>query len=566
VANNKVVLVVMDGVGLREQEQGNAVKMAHLPNLQKLWREGATTTLGASGKFVGMDDGEQGNSEVGHLALGTGQILPQDARRVDEWLGLLDKPSQLPDAPAWQEMLARCARPKVAPEPLMGGSAAVAASGATQKAGTLHISGIFGAGRVHSDTKHFYAILAQAAKDNIKRVRLHLLTDGKDVPPQSSLEYLDELAEVFADYNQKGFDYAVADGGGREVIICDRYYSNVGWVEKGYNLWVRGGDFPVFPTARAAIEHFQKINPEQQDQFMPAFLVGETPAEVGNSRIKDGDAIIYFDFRADRAIEIAEVFDSPKGWYDRFDIADRPDVLFVGLMQYDPDRNIPSHFLMQKPKYSNVLAEILQKAGKKSFAISESWKFGHMTFYWDGLKSAPYFGETVVDVPATETPFTARPWMKSAETTDTLIQNLSNDFDFLRINYPNGDMVGHSGELEPTIIAMEAVDLAIGRLMAACKQADATLVVTADHGKAEELNYPDGTPMTAHTLSRVPFTIWNYQPAGRAISQPTDKTTSQPAPKLTTSPDAGLANVAATVADLLAVTPDPSWQPSLLAK
>jgi len=510
----------MDGIGLRDSEQGNAVKLARTPNLDKLWQDGATTSLGASGTYVGMDNGEQGNSEVGHLALGTGQILAQDARRVDEWLGLLGLPSQLPTALAWQEVRARA-----------------------QHGGTLHISGIFADGRVHSDVKHFYAILAQAAKDGIKRVRLHLLTDGKDVPPQSALEYVDKVEQVFADYNQQGFDYAIADGGGREVIICDRYYSNISWVEKGYKLWTTG-EARAFKSAREAIETYRAEDPDQQDQFMPTFVIPES-----DGTIKDGDALIFFNFRADRAIEISEVFDSPAGWYHRFDISGRPDVLFVGLMHYDPDQNIPSRYLMQKPKYTNVLAEILEQSGKKSFAVSESWKFGHITFYWDGLKSAPYFGETVVDIPATQTPFVDRPWMKSAEITDQLIQALdTGEFDFLRANYPNGDMVGHSSELDPTIQSVEAVDLAIGRLMQACEKTGAILVVTADHGKAEELIYPDGTPMTSHTLNRVPFTIWNYQ-------EPITLCPGQ---------ECGLANVAATVAQLLDLPPHPSWQKSLI--
>jgi 2,3-bisphosphoglycerate-independent phosphoglycerate mutase len=536
----KVVLVVMDGIGLREQEKGNAVKQARIPNLQKLWREGATTTLGASGTYVGMDNGEQGNSEVGHLALGTGQVLAQDARRVDEWLGLLGVPSQLPKSISWLGIKARCAEPAGVAATLKGGS--VAATPAARP-GTLHISGIFGSGRVHSDVKHFYAILAQAAKDGIKRVRLHLLTDGKDVPPQSSLEYVDKVEQVFADYNKQGFDYAIADGGGREVIVCDRYYSNVDWVEKGYKLWITG-EARAFNSAREAIETYRKENPEQQDQFMPVFSLPDS-----DGTIKDGDALLFFNFRADRAIEISEVFDSPKGWYTRFNIEDRPDVLFVGLMHYDPDRNIPSRYLMQKQKYSNVLAEILERAGKKSYAVSESWKFGHVSFYWDGLKSAPYFGETVLDIPATATPFVDRPWMKSAEITDALVESLAGgEPDFLRANYPNGDMVGHSAELEPTIISVEAVDLAIGRLMEACKKAGAILIATADHGKAEELVYPDGTPMTSHTLNRVPFTIWNYQ--GNI--------------KLDDGEECGLANVAATVAELLGVAPDPSWKKSLI--
>jgi len=510
----------MDGIGLRESAEGNAVKLARLPNLEQLWREGVNTTLGASGPYVGMDKGEQGNSEVGHLALGSGQILAQDARRVDEWLGLLGEPSELPKSLAWQEIRSRA---------LAGG--------------TLHISGIFGAGRVHSDVKHFYAILDQAAKDDIKRVRLHLLTDGKDVPPQSALEYVDKVEQVFTDYNKRGFDYAIADGGGREVIICDRYYSNIEWVENGYKLWVRGEARP-FPSARAAIEAYRAEDPEQQDQFMPTFVIPES-----DGCIKDGDALIFFNFRADRAIEISEVFDSPEGWYDRFDISDRPDVLFVGMMHYDPDRNIPSRYLMQKPKYRNVLAESLEQAGKKSFAISEGWKFGHVTFYWDGLKSAPFFGETVVDVPATKPPFVNQPWMQSTEITDHLIAAIeSGEYDFLRVNYPNGDMVGHSAELGPTIIAVEAVDLAVGRLMEACKAANITLIVTADHGKAEELVYADGTPMTSHTLNRVPFTIWNHT-GELALRQ---------------DQDCGLANIAATVAELLGVAAHSGWKPSLI--
>ncbi len=406
---------------------------------------------------------------------------------------------------------------------------------------TLHFSGVSSDGSVHANINHLYAMLDRVAEEGVQRVRVHLLLDGRDRPPQSALVYVDELERRLAEFRERGLDYAVADGIGREFGIADRYYADIPRLERGYRLWTLG-EGREFASAREAIETIREEDPEIQDQFFPAFVVAGS-----DGLVKDGDAIIYYDFRADRAIEIAEVFDSPKGWYDRFDLGQRPEVRFVGMTEYDEDRGIPQHYFIKKPEYGPVLAEVLERAEIKSYAISESYKYGHITFYFDGLRKEPFFGETAVEITSGPNLLASRPWMKCAEITDALLLALP-EYDFLRVNYTNGDMVGHIAEMESSIVALEAVDIQMGRLMDAVAKLGGVMVVLADHGNIEEITYEDGSPKTAHTTNPVPLTIWGL--SGVKLRQG----------------DMGLANVAAAGAGLLGVKPDPSWQTGLIAE
>ncbi len=511
-----VVLVVADGFGITQRAEGNPLAVARIPNLRKLWREGQTRLLGASGHYVGRADGIPGDSEVGHLALGSGKIIPQDAERITELIAS----GALFQGEEWQATL----------------------EWVKSRQSTLHFGGITSDGAIHADIRHLYAMLAVAAREGVQKVRVHLVLDGRDRPPQSALEYVDELERQLAEYRAEGLDYQVADGIGREWGIADRYYADLPRLERGYRLWTLGEGRP-FASAREAILALRADDPKVQDQFLPAFvIVGADQAPVG--LVQDDDAIIYYDFRADRAVEIAEVFDSPAGWYQRFDLGQRPAVRFVGMMEYDEDRGIPQHYFAKKPNYAPVLAEVLQRAGVRSYAISESFKYGHITFYFDGLKKEPFYGETTVEIPSGPNLLASRPWMKCAEITDALLEALPN-YDFLRVNYPNGDMVGHLADLEAGVVAVEAVDLQLGRLMEAVTAAGGVLVVTADHGAIEELTYEDGTAKTSHTTNPVFLSIY-----GAAV-------------KLKPG-DYGLANLASTLAELLGVEPDPSWQPGLL--
>lgn len=511
-----VVLVVLDGVGESEVRDGNALLAAELPNLRKLWDEGATISIEASGEYVGKTAGEPGDSEVGHLTMGSGKVVAQDVVRVGEFIdsGELFKNKEWTDTVAWVK----------------------------ERSSTLHFSGITSDGAIHSDIRHLYKMLDMAAKQGVQRVRVHLLLDGRDRPPQSALEYVDELEKRLERFRMQGLDYWVADGIGREMGIADRYYADLPRLERGYQLWVNGAG-REFETAREAIEAMRAEQPDIQDQFLQAFVIKEKGRPVG--LVQDGDAIIYYDFRADRAIEIAEVFDSPKGWYDRFELGQRPDVRFVGMTEYDGDREIPQHYFVKKPSYNPVLMEVLQEAGVNSFAISESFKYGHITFYFDGLKKEPFYGETTVEIKSGLNLLKSRPWMGCAEITDALLGALPN-YDFLRVNYANGDMVGHIAEMESSRVAMEAIDIQMGRLMEEVSKIGGVLVVTADHGKIEEITYEDGTPKTAHTNNPVLFTVW-----GTKVKLKDGKF--------------GLANVAATVADLLGVKPDKTWDESLIA-
>ncbi|MCL2094560.1 2,3-bisphosphoglycerate-independent phosphoglycerate mutase [Candidatus Saccharibacteria bacterium] len=525
---NKVVLVVLDGVGTRAVNAGNAVAAANMPNIRRLWQEGVTRILGAAGVYVGKLPGETGDSEVGHLTMGSGKIIKQDSVRVTELL----ESGQLFDELEWKETVAWV----------------------KERGSVLHFSGLSSDETTHGDIRHLYLMLERAADEGVEKVRVHLILDGRDTPPQSALEYVDELERRLAVLRERGLDYRVADGIGREWGVMDRYYADVARVERGYRLWVYG-EGRQFGSAREAIETVRGEQPEIQDQFFPEFVVvSEAGEPVG--LIHDEDALIFYNFRADRAIEIAEVFDSPAGWYSRFDLGKRPEVRFVGMTEYDEDQNIPRRYFVKKPNYDPVLMEVLQKAGVRSFATSESFKYGHITFYFDGLRKEPFYGETAVEVKSGPNLLQSRPWMECAEITDVLIEALP-EYDFCRVNYTNGDMLGHIADMESSVLAMEAVDLQMGRVMEACKEAGAVLVVTADHGNIEEIMYEDGSPKTAHTTNPVPFTIWGVAGSGGSGSGGSFDVRLKEG-------DFGLANVAATVAELLGVEADEGWGESLI--
>ena len=518
-----VVLVVMDGVGLSDKTLGNAVKMAYKPTLDKLWNECPHTELRAHGLAVGLPtDSDMGNSEVGHNAIGCGQIYSQGAKLVNENIDT----KELFNSTTWKELV----------------------EGA--KDHTMHFIGLLSDGNVHSHIRHLEALIKEAKEEGVKKVRVHALLDGRDVPETSALQYVDEIENFMNDLNDDTFDARIASGGGRMQITMDRYEANWPMVEEGWNIHVHGQG-RQFASATEAIETYRKES-GVVDQDLPGFVIAADGEPVG--KIEDGDSVILFNFRGDRAQEICRAFDEGDE-FDKFDRGNKPDVNFAGMLQYDADLNIPKKYLTEPPKIRYTLTEELVNAGVNEYAISETQKFGHVTYFWNGNRSEKFDDnlETYVEVQSDVIPFEQRPWMKSAEITDQFIEAIeSGKYGFLRTNYPNGDMVGHTGNLEATVIGVEAVDLALARVIKAVDKVNGILLITADHGNADEMyDKPKADEKvhkakTSHTLNKVPFIVY-----GADV-------------KLKQDDNLGLSNIAATVCDLLEIKPNEHWNESII--
>lgn len=528
-----VVVIVMDGIGLNSNEVGNAVAAARTPTLDKL-AKGSWTALKAHGTAVGMpSDADMGNSEVGHNALGAGQVYNQGASLVAEAIAS----GEIWANSAWQSISAN----------------------ATQNASTLHLIGLFSDGNVHSHIDHLRALISQAKADGIKTVRVHALIDGRDVPETSALEYVVPFEAWCTELSVDGFDVRIASGGGRQRITMDRYEANWKLVEEGWHVHVLG-EGPRFANATEAVEKLREQNPGTIDQDLPPFIIEKDGQPAGI--INDGDSVIFFNFRGDRSIEITQAFE--QDGFDKFDRVRVPKVAYAGMLQYDGDLQLPKTFLVSPPAIKDTLGQHLAENGIAQFACSETQKYGHVTYFWNGNKSGKFNDalETYVEVPSDVIPFEQRPWMKCAEVTDELIAALeSGKYQFLRVNYPNGDMVGHTGNFEAAVISVEALDLQIARLLPVFNKVGAAVLITADHGNADEMFEidkktkgpavnKDGSfkAKTSHTLNKVPCYLYNA--SGKTLSLGNG--------------DYGLSNVAATVAELLGLEPHSKWDQSML--
>ena len=514
-----VVLVIMDGVGLRDNKEYNAVAQAHLETLNHLMAQYPCAKLGAAGEYVGIPKGDMGNSEVGHNAMGAGEIVLQRSAAVEQNV----MSGKIFEEQTWRDIVARL----------------------TANHGTLHFMGIFSDGNVHSNIAHLEKMLAQAQKDGIEHVRIHALIDGRDVPPNSEPKYIQRIEKFVHELGDP--DYRIASGGGRMVITADRYENDWPMVEKGWRTSVLG-EGRQFANATEAIETYRAENPGLQDQYMLPFVITDNGQPIG--KIVDGDACIYIDFRADRAVEMARAFTYDE--FDKFDRGPRPDVYFAGMTEYDEDLHVPAHVLVGSPVFEHTLTEHLGTLGVKQYAVSETVKFGHVTYYFNGNSYHIPDGEVDEEVPSYTEPFNTRPWMKSAEITDKLIAAIeSEQYQFLRINFPGGDMVGHFGELEPTINAMESIDICLKRIVEAVNKLGGITIITADHGNAEELMEADGvTPKTSHTTAKVPCIF-------------VDDTENAAHYRLADG-DFGLANLASTITTLLGQEPYEKWLPSII--
>ncbi len=527
-----VVVIVMDGYGLPKTDVGSAIAAARKPTLERLFAECPHIRLRAHGTAVGMpSDDDMGNSEVGHNAIGAGQVYAQGAALVANAIA----DGAIWQGEAWQQVVA----------------------GAKAGRGVIHFIGLFSDGNVHSHIDHLKAMVARAKEEGVAKVRIHALLDGRDVPETSALDYVVPFEAFLAGISDASFDARIASGGGRQYITMDRYDANWAMVEKGWKTHVLG-EGPQFANATAAVNGLRERHPGTIDQDLPEFVIADAGQPIGT--IEDGDAVVFYNFRGDRAIEITRAF--VEADFDKFDRVRWPQVTYAGMLQYDGDLQLPKRFLVAPPAIKDTSAEWFSKLGLAQFACSETQKFGHVTYFWNGNRSGRFDGETWQEVPSDVVPFEQRPWMKSAEIADAMIAAVrSGQYKVLRCNFANGDMVGHTGNFEAATIAVEAVDLALSRLLPAIAAAGGVALITADHGNADEMfeldkktKQPalnkDGSykAKTAHTLNPVPLILFG---GGDRLA-------------LQQTATAGLSNLAATVANLLGYDKHPSWDDSLL--
>ena len=523
-----VVTIVMDGVGIAPDNGGNAVASAYTPNLDMLMSKYPTLSLKAHGTAVGLpSDDDMGNSEVGHNALGSGQVFAQGAKLVSQSI----ETGKLFASETWNKVV----------------------NNVKDNCSVLHFLGLFSDGNVHSHIDHLKALIVRAKEEGIKTVRIHILLDGRDVGETSALDYVIPFEAFISELRDESFDIAIASGGGRMKITMDRYEANWAMVEEGWKTHVLGQG-RTFASAEDAIKTYRSET-GVIDQDLPPFVIAKDGKPVGT--VNDGDSVVFFNFRGDRSIEISKAFDDAD--FDKFDRVRYPEVVYAGMLEYDGDLHIPKNYLVSPPEITNTLGEYLTDSGVSCYAISETQKYGHVTYFWNGNKSGKFCEEleTYVEIPSDIVPFEQRPWMKCAEITDALIEALkSGKYKYLRCNFPNGDMVGHTGSFAATKCSMEALDIQLGRLLKVIDEVGGVALITADHGNADEMyeldkktKLPSNKAKTSHTLNAVPCIFYDN------VHSCTYKVVDG---------SYGLSNVAATVVNLLGYEAPETWDASMI--
>jgi 2,3-bisphosphoglycerate-independent phosphoglycerate mutase len=523
-----LLLIIMDGIGIGKQDDSNAVYLADTPTMDRLFHSKLYTQLQAHGTAVGLPtDQDMGNSEVGHNALGAGRVFEQGARLVNQAI----KSGKIFKTDIWNKIVQR-----------------------GRKGGTVHFIGLLSDGNVHSHINHLNALLDGCVKAELPKVRIHVLLDGRDVGERSALDYVIPAEKRLKEISEKkGFDYRIASGGGRMKVTMDRYNADWDVVRRGWEAHVQGKG-RYFNSAEDAVRTYYREDPHITDQYMDSFVVtADGGKPVGP--IIDGDAVIFFNFRGDRAIEISRAFTEAD--FTEFDRGPLPDIIYAGMMEYDGDTHIPPNFLVRPPAIDRTISEYLCTAGLKMFAISETQKYGHITYFWNGNRSG-YIDEsleTFVEIPSDKIEFDRAPKMKAVEIKDRVSKLLhEDDYRFGRLTFANGDMVGHTGVMEAAIIAVETVDRCVGELLEVVKALDGIAVVTADHGNADvmfTLDKKGGKKIrTAHSLNPVPFVIYDPEYDGEYEMADLERP--------------GLSNVASTLLNLLGFEKPSDYDPSLI--
>lgn len=529
-----VVQIIMDGVGYGKFEEGDAVKSSLTPYLNWFHANCPNTKLKAHGKAVGLpSDGDMGNSEVGHNAIGSGRVFSQGAALVQNSIetGAMFK------GETWQK----------------------AVGNAKDNKSAMHFIGLFSDGNVHSNVAHLRAMIEKAKDDGVAKVRVHILLDGRDVGETSALEYVEPFEAFLSEITDDSFNAKIASGGGRMKITMDRYNANWNMVDLGWKTHVLG-EGATYASAKEAIEDIRKTT-GAIDQDLDPFVIAEAGKPVG--KIVDGDTVIFFNFRGDRSLEITAAFEQET--MDKFDRGPKPDVFYAGMMEYDGDLNVPANYLVEPPAIDRVMGEFLCQEGIRTLAISETQKYGHVTYFYNGNRSGKLNEglEEYIEVPSDILPFEQRPWMKAAEITDEVLKAIENGkFDFIRLNLANGDMVGHTGVYAAAQIAVETVDLQIGRIKKAIDKAGGVMVISADHGNADDMFEHDKKTgavkeengikkvKTAHSLNPVPCIIYDPEFNGEYESELNE--------------GLGISSLAATVINLLGFEAPSDYDKSIL--
>ena len=527
----------MDGWGLGSGGPEDAIAQANTPVFDRLWSEFPHTRLFTHGPFVGLPAAkDMGGSEVGHLTMGAGQILDQGPTRINKALA----DSSFFESDALQQVMA-----------------------AVANGSTLHLMGLLSDGNIHSHIGHFKALITHAFEQGVTNLRVHALLDGRDVGIQTAQKYVCELEEEFTYINgNDGFDYAFASGGGRERIIMDR---DNDWskVEPGWNAMVHGQSESRFPSMLAAISHFREQQPNLVDQDMPGFIiVDQEQNPVG--KMSDGDAVIMVNFRGDRAIEITEAFELDD--FDGFDRGVMPSLTYAGMMVYDEDRNLPALQLMGPTKVDNPFGRRILGLGIKQFRLTETQKYPHVTFFFNGGYRKP-LDESMEDyvlIPSDKgVSFADAPQMKAAEIAARAVELIeSGEYGFGLINFANADMVGHCGKMESAVAAVEAVDAAVGRVVEALARAGGAALITADHGNAEEMlvaTKEGHEPSTKHSINPVPCILFDADFDGSYQLRQADESDA-----LLSAP--GLSHLAATLFEVMGQPVPGDLNPSLIEK
>jgi 2,3-bisphosphoglycerate-independent phosphoglycerate mutase len=532
-----VVLVIMDGVGYGKYKEGDAVAESHMEALASFQKNWPTTKLKAHGTAVGLpSDDDMGNSEVGHNAIGCGRVFAQGAKLVSASI----ETGAMFAGDTWKKLIANVKKNN----------------------SKLHFIGLFSDGNVHSHIDHLKAMLEEAKKEGVKTARVHALLDGRDVGETSALDYVDPFEAWLKGINASGVDYRIASGGGRMFITMDRYNADWSMVERGWNCHVLGKG-RLFASAHEAIETYRKEIPGIIDQDLKEFVIAENGKPVGT--IENGDSVIYFNFRGDRALEMTASFETGKE-FDRFDRVRVPAVEYAGMMEYDGDLHIPSQYLVTPPAIDRTMGEYLAASGVRTLAISETQKYGHVTYFFNGNKLGKFDEklENYVEIKSDVLPFEQRPWMKCAEITDYLLEAIpSGKYDFIRLNFPNGDMVGHTGVYEAVICSMEAMDLQLARLKKAVDAAGGIMLLTADHGNADDMFEHDkktgavslkkdgsAKAKTSHSLNPVPGIVYDPEYKGEYSK--------------TLNEGLGISSWAATCINLLGFVPPSDYDKSII--
>lgn len=476
-AKKPVVLVIMDGFGLRDETEGNAVALARKPHLDRLMKEAPFEKGHASGLSVGLPDGQMGNSEVGHLNMGAGRIVYQELTRITKSI----EDGSFFSVPELCEAIENCRK----------------------KQSALHLMGLLSDGGVHSHITHLYGLLELAKRSGISRVYVHCFMDGRDTPPDSGLSYLRQLEDAMKEI-----------GVGEIATVSGRYYAmdrDKNWdrVEKAYRA-MTAGEGAAVPSAEAAVE--RSYAQAVYDEFIVPAVVEKDGAPLG--RVQDGDSVVFFNFRPDRAREMTRAFCDDA--FTGFARGARPDVLFTCFVDYD-DTIGNKQVAFRKEEIRNTLGAYLASLGKTQCRVAETEKYAHVTFFFNGGVETPNPGEDRILVPSPKDvpTYDLKPEMSAPKVCEKLCAAIeSGKYDLLICNFANPDMVGHTGVIPAAVKAVETVDACIGKVCESVEKADGVLFICADHGNCDMMIDPEsGEPFTAHTTSPVPFILFHADPA-----------------------------------------------------